>query len=47
MANLRRKIDRGHPYRLIHTARGRGYFINTRDKLNSIRSIATGHSILS
>lgn len=47
MANLRRKIDRGHPYRLIHTARGRGYFLNTRDKLNSIRSIATGHSILS
>lgn len=46
MANLRRKIDRGHPYRLIHTARGRGYFINTRDKLNSIRSLVTGHSIL-
>ncbi|HIF97783.1 MAG TPA: response regulator transcription factor [Myxococcales bacterium] len=38
VANLRRKIDRGHPYRLIHTARGRGYFVNTREKLNSIRS---------
>jgi two-component system, OmpR family, copper resistance phosphate regulon response regulator CusR len=45
VANLRRKIDRGHPYRLIHTARGRGYFINTRDKLNSIRSIALDDSI--
>ena len=39
VANLRRKIDRGHPYRIIHTARGRGYFVNTRDKLNSIRSL--------
>ena len=39
VANLRRKIDRGHPYRVIHTARGRGYFVNTRDKLNSIRSL--------
>jgi two-component system, OmpR family, copper resistance phosphate regulon response regulator CusR len=40
VANLRRKIDRGHPYRVIHTARGRGYFVNTRDKLNSIRALA-------
>ena len=39
VANLRRKIDRGHPYRVIHTARGRGSFVNTRDKLNSIRSL--------
>jgi two-component system copper resistance phosphate regulon response regulator CusR len=39
VANLRRKIDRGHPYRIIHTARGHGYFVNTRDKLNSIRSL--------
>ena len=45
VANLRRKVDRGHPYRLIHTARGRGYFINTREKLNSIRSIAMSDTV--
>ncbi len=45
VANLRRKIDRGHPYRLIHTARGRGYFINTREKLNSIRSITMSDTV--
>ena len=47
VANLRRKIDRGHPYRLIHTARGRGYFINTREKLNSIRSITMSDTVFS
>jgi two-component system copper resistance phosphate regulon response regulator CusR len=46
MANLRRKVDRGHPYRLIHTARGRGYFIDTRDKLNSLRALSAGESAL-
>ena len=45
VANLRRKVDRGHPYRLIHTARGRGYFVSTRDKLNSIRSGSIEKSI--
>ncbi len=28
IANLRRKIDRGHRNRLIHTARGQGYFFS-------------------
>jgi DNA-binding response OmpR family regulator len=46
VANLRRKVDRGHPYRLIHTARGRGYFVNTREKLNSIRSGSIENPIL-
>ena len=47
VGTLRRKIDRGHPYRLIHTARGRGYFINTREKLNSIRSITMSDTVFS
>lgn len=33
VANLRRKIDRGHNHRVIHTARGRGYFAHSRDRL--------------
>ena len=32
VANLRRKVDRGHASRVIHTARGRGYFAHNRDR---------------